>query len=76
MFSYGLSSRLRAARAAVKMTQLSVADELGCHPLTVASWERGRTEPNASMLGALADLYDVTADWLIRGKVPEVAQRP
>lgn len=63
-----LSKRLRVARWEVDLTQVEVATALGCAPRTVASWERGHTEPSASALEALSRLFGVSVDVLLRGE--------
>lgn len=63
----GLAERLRAARAASALTQVQVAEHLGFSPLTIANWERARSEPGVGELSKLVVLYEVTADWLLTG---------
>ncbi|MDE7264899.1 MAG: helix-turn-helix domain-containing protein, partial [Clostridia bacterium] len=49
-------------------TQQDVAEKLNISDRTLSSWETGRTEPDLSFLAALAELYGVTADEILRGK--------
>jgi transcriptional regulator with XRE-family HTH domain len=53
---------IRALREEAGMTQLQLANELGITPSTVYNWERGRNEPKASQLKALALLFGVSMD--------------
>jgi transcriptional regulator with XRE-family HTH domain len=50
---------LRRARG---WTQLQLANKLGVTPVTVYNWERGRYEPKASQLRALAREFGVSMD--------------
>src|SRR5688572_25873699 len=43
-------------------TQLQLANTLGVTPVTVYNWERGRHEPKASQLRALAKVFGVSMD--------------
>lgn len=48
------------------MTQQEVADKLNVSNKTLSSWENGRTMPDISYLPAIADLYGITVDELLR----------
>ena len=50
------------------MTQQEVADRLGVSNKTVSSWETGASCPDISLLPAIAELYGVTCDELLRGE--------
>jgi len=65
MLSPQLPERLRAARAAAQLSQEKVAEKIGVTAQTVASWEQGRTTPNATDLARLATVYAVSSDWLL-----------
>lgn len=62
------SQRLTSARKAKKMTQSDVAEKLNVSFQAVSLWERGETTPELEKLTELADLYEVTIDYLLRGK--------
>lgn len=47
-----LADKIRAARAAAKMTQEQLADKTGLHPNTIKGFERGMT-PSASSYAAI-----------------------
>ncbi len=59
---------LASRRKAKGMTQQEVADLLGISNKTLSSWESGRSYPDILMLPALAELYGVTADEILRGE--------
>lgn len=45
--------------------QREIAKRFQVTPGAVCLWERGRTEPSASVLADLARLYGVSVDWLV-----------
>lgn len=47
------------------MTQADAARLIGINERTYKDWERGRTAPDAARLGAIADLYGVSVDYLL-----------
>ena len=62
-----LASRLKAARHAVHppLLQREIAKRFHVTPGAVCLWEKGNTEPSASVLAELARLYGVSVDWLV-----------
>ena len=56
--------RLREFRKSKKITQQELADRLGIKRNTYSDWENGKTEPTFEILVKLADLFDVSLDWL------------
>lgn len=55
-------------RKANGYTQAEVAERLNISNKTLSSWETDRTLPDVLMLPAIADLYKVTVDELLRGE--------
>ena len=53
---------IRELREARGWTQLELANALKVTPATVYNWERGRYEPSASKLRAIAQTFDVSMD--------------
>lgn len=66
-----LSQQLVAARNKLNLTQSDVAEKLGISFQAVSLWERGETLPELDKLVALAELYQVSTDWLLTGKTEE-----
>ena len=62
--------RLAEARKNRGLTQGQVAEKLFITTQSVSSWECGNSIPDTEKLPELAELYGVTADWLLSGKVP------
>lgn len=63
-----LGKRLRAARAAAKLTQQAVADHFGIKRVNVTQWEGDTTRPDQDRMPVIARLYGVELDWLMTAK--------
>ena len=61
-----LGEALKAHRTQCKMTQEFVAEHLGVSRQAVSKWETGVSDPSTSNLLALAKLYGIGADELLR----------
>lgn len=59
---------LATLRRANGYTQQEVAEKLGVSNRTLSSWETDRTAPDLLVLPAIADLYGVTVDEILRGE--------
>ncbi len=56
---------LKAIREEKNMQQKEVAARLNRTPACISSWETGKTEPSIDDLARLADLFDVSLDYLM-----------
>ena len=65
MTEYSISEKLSELRAAKGVTQDEVANALSISNKTVSKWENGMSEPDLTMLIALAHYYNVTTDTLL-----------
>lgn len=61
-----LAEVLREERIRCKMTQEFVAETIGVSRQAVSKWENGTTDPSTSNLIALAKLYGVSAEEMLR----------
>ena len=61
-----LGEALKAHRTRCKMTQEFVAETIGVSRQAVSKWESGASDPSTSNLLALAKLYGVSAEDLLR----------
>ena len=61
-----LGEVLKEHRVRCKMTQEFVAESLGVSRQAVSKWESGASDPSTSNLLALAKLYGVSAEELLR----------
>lgn len=62
-----LGETLKEHRTRCRMTQEFEAEALGVSRQTVSKWENGSADPSTTNLLALAKLYGVSAEELIRG---------
>ena len=61
-----LGETLRAHRTKCRMTQEFVAETLGVSRQAVSKWENGTSDPSTSNLFALAKLYGVSVEDLLK----------
>ena len=61
-----LGQVLRDRRLECKMTQEFVAERLGVSRQAVSKWESGASDPSTANLLALAKLYDISLEELLR----------
>ena len=57
-------ARLREVRKIKKLTQKELAEQIGIKQNSYSDWETGKNEPSIENLVKLADLFDVSLDWL------------
>lgn len=58
------SERLKELRLEKGLTQIELANMLGISQKSYSHWETQKTEPSFENLVKLADLLDVSLDWL------------
>lgn len=63
-----LGARIATLRKAAGMNQKQLAQALKISPSAVGMYEQGRRQPSAEILAAIAELFDVTIDFLVTGK--------
>ena len=61
-----LAEAIKKHRANCKMTQEFVAESLGVSRQAVSKWENGTSDPSTSNLIALAKLYGISAEELLK----------
>lgn len=59
--------RLRAVRERKDIKQKDAAEKVGIKNNTLSSYESGDRKPDYEVLIKLADLYDVSVEYLLRG---------
>ena len=62
-----LGESIKFHRTRCKMTQEFVAEQLGVSRQAVSKWESGTSDPSTSNLLALANLFGVSAEELLKG---------
>lgn len=60
-----LGERLKKARKSKKFTQMDVANRTNITNYILCSFERNYRDPDEEQLRQLADLYEVSYEWLI-----------
>lgn len=65
-----IARRLREARKMAGLSQLHVANMLGLHRPAISEIEAGNRRVSADELAQLANIYDVSASWIL-GEGPE-----
>jgi len=73
MMNVEIAQRLAELRRERGFSQESLAEQLGLSRQAVSNWERAESAPDMGNLIALADLYGVTLDELLRVS-PEVEE--
>ena len=72
-------NRLKDLRREMGLSQQALADKLNVSQQTICKYENNTNEPNIDMLEAMADIFDVSVDYLIgyssyAHKVEEVSE--
>ena len=68
MYAETFPDKLKKARINTGMTQREISKETKIPQSTLANWETGRTQPDLESIGILADMYEVSVDWLLGTK--------
>lgn len=59
------AERLKTLRKQVKLTQTQIAEKLNISQQAYASWERGAKKPTQENLVKIAQILNVTVDYLV-----------
>lgn len=60
-----IRQRIRDLRKQKRMSQTELAKSAGVSQTTVTAWETGKAEPSSSAVARLADIFNVTTDYLL-----------
>ena len=63
-----VSDSIKKLRKKNNMTQDELAEKLCVTRQAVSSWENGKTEPDVETLTRLAEIFDVSVEYIIYGK--------
>ena len=69
-----VGTRIAELRNMNNFTQIELAEKLGITDRAVSKWETGAGYPDITLLPQLADIFNVSIDFLLRGK-PQVRQK-
>ena len=64
-----LGSRIASLRKSAGMSQAKLAQQLNISASTLGSYEQGRREPSCEILVILAQIFDVSVDYLLTGNI-------
>lgn len=59
-----LSERIRELRNEQGLTQAEIAKKIGVTKSAYGFWEQGKNQPDIDTIARLAEIFDVTADYL------------
>lgn len=65
--------RLKTARVSKGLSQVDLAKKAGIHITNISRYERGENKPTTVVLTKLADVLEVSTDFLMNGSVDEKA---
>ena len=60
-----IAKNIQKLRQEKGMTQLELAEKLNYSDKSISKWERGESLPDVVVLKAVADLFEVTLDYLV-----------
>lgn len=60
-----IGQRIRDLKKQKRMSQTELAKSAGVSQTTVTAWETGKAEPSSSAVARLADIFNVTTDYLL-----------
>lgn len=63
-----LGPRIATLRRAAGMNQKALAKKLRISPSAVGMYEQGRREPSLEILAKMAEIFNVSIDFLVTGK--------
>lgn len=69
-----IGKRIADLRKANDITQLELAERLGVTDRAVSKWETGGSYPDITFLPKIADIFNISVDYLLRDK-PQIKQR-
>ena len=69
-----IGKRISKERREKNLSQEYIAERLGVSRQAVSKWETDQSSPDTNNLIALAELFDVSVEYLATGKVPETVE--
>lgn len=66
-----IAANLTKLRTEARLTQAELAERLAYSDKSVSKWERGESVPDIYVLSAIADMFDVTVDYLLHPHAPD-----
>ena len=69
-----LGTRIQGLRKARNLSQESLAEQMGLSRQAIGKWESGASAPSLDNLMELSEILQTTADYLLTGREPTVAE--
>lgn len=63
--------RIKKLRKMARLSQAELATMLNIHQTAVSQWEQNRTMPDVALLGKLAEIFNVSIDYLLEHDTPK-----
>ena len=60
-----IAERIKSSRKSKGFTQVELAENMGISPMTIRRWEWGERTPNAELIPKLAEVLDVSVEYLM-----------
>lgn len=60
-----VGNSIKKLRSAAGMSQYDLSRELGIHPASISSWERGVGNPDLEMVSKVAKIFNVSTDFIL-----------
>lgn len=70
-----IGSRIRALRKKNGITQLELADKVGCSETHLSNIETGSAKMGVDIAIRIAEYFGVTTDWILRAINPELTDK-
>lgn len=73
-----IAKNITALRQGAKLTQIELAERLNYSDKAVSKWERAESIPDITVLKAIADMFQVPLDYLVREnpELPVIQEEP
>lgn len=71
MYAEIFRSRLKQLRETKGYKQIDLSEELGINRVTYTNYELGKRQPDIDTIAKIANLYNVTIDWLVGRDQPQ-----
>lgn len=76
MYNYKIGERIKELRQGRRLTQSILAQRLGLTKSVISGYENATTYPSYDVLLSLADIFNVTTDYLLgKEKNPSISTR-
>ena len=70
-----MGARIAALRRDAGWSQAELGKRLGVSASAVGMYEQGRREPSADTIVALSEIFEVTTDYLLKGRPVDMADQ-